>query len=196
MGVLITRVRGGATGGSLAFFQQVLKVVLQHGMSVPSNITLALRSLGSLEGTLKILYPQLDLIANARDLSRSVVGDISTDGVKRQLSNQAVRTLPLLTQLPRRLNRITDDLQNGRFTTHMRIVSHPDDRDFLTGLANQVVVAVLAGFAVLGAILLLVTSGGPMLDRFRVYDILGYLLGFAGLVLAVRSVAMVFGRRT
>ncbi len=196
MGVLITRVRGGATGGSLAFFQQVLKVVLQQGMSVPSNIALALRSLGSLEGTLKILHPQLDLIASARDLSRSVVGDISTDGVKRQLSNQAVRTLPLLTQLPRRLNRITDELQNGRFTTHMRIVSHPDDRDFLTGLANQVVVAVLAGFAVLGAILLLVTSGGPMLDRFRVYDILGYLLGFAGLVLAVRSVAMVFGRRT
>lgn len=35
--------------------------------------------------------------------------------------NQAVRTLPLLTQLPRRLNRITDELQNGRFTTHMRI---------------------------------------------------------------------------
>ena len=196
MGVLITRVRGGATGGSLAFFQQVLKVVLQQGMSVPSNIALALRSLGSLEGTLKILHPQLDLIASARDLSRSVVGDISTDGIKRQLSNQAVRTLPLLTQLPRRLNRITDELQNGRFTTHMRIVSHPDDRDFLTGLANQVVVAVLAGFAVLGAILLLVTSGGPMLDRFRVYDILGYLLGFAGLVLAVRSVAMVFGRRT
>lgn len=196
MGVLITRVRGGATGGSLAFFQQVLKVVLQQGMSVPSNIALALRSLGSLEGTLKILHPQLDLIASARDLSRSVVGDISTDGIKRQLSNQAVRTLPLLTQLPRRLNRITDDLQNGRFTTHMRIVSHRDDRDFLTGLANQVVVAVLAGFAVLGAILLLVTSGGPMLYHFRVYDILGYLLGFAGLVLAVRSVAMVFGRRT
>lgn len=195
MGVLITRVRGGATGGSLAFFQQVLKVVLEQGMSVPSNITLALRSLGSLEGTLKILHPKLDLIASARDLSRGVVGDISTDGVRRQLSNQAVRALPLLTQLPRRLNRITDDLQNGRFTTHMRIVSHPDDRDFLIGLANQVVVAVLAGFAVLGAILLLVTDGGPTLFRFRVYDILGFLLGFAGLVLAIRSVAMVFGRR-
>lgn len=195
MGVLITRVRGGATGGSLAFFQQVLKVVLEQGMSVPSNITLALRSLGSLEGTLKILHPKLDLIASARDLSRGVVGDISTDGVRRQLSNQAVRALPLLTQLPRRLNRITDDLQNGRFTTLMRIVSHPDDRDFLIGLANQVVVAVLAGFAVLGAILLLVTDGGPTLFRFRFYDILGFLLGFAGLVLAIRSVAMVFGRR-
>lgn len=196
MGVLITRVRGGATGGSLAFFQAVLKVVLQQGMAVPSNITLALRSLGSLEGTLKILYPKLDLIATARNLSRGVVGDISSEGVKKQLSNQAVRALPLLTQLPRRLNRISEDLQNGRFTSHIRIVSHPEDRDFLTGLANQIVVAVLSGFAVVGAILLLVSTGGPMLYAFRVFDILGYLLGFAGMVLALRSVAMVFGRRT
>ncbi|MGB3955541.1 MAG: AarF/UbiB family protein [Brooklawnia sp.] len=196
MGVLITRVRGRATGGSLAFFQAVLKVVLQQGMAVPSNITLALRSLGSLEGTLKILNPRLDLIAAARNLSRDVVGDISSEGVRKQLSNQAVRALPLLTQLPRRLNRITEDLQNGRFTSHIRIVSHPDDRDFLTGLANQIVVAMLSGFAVVGAILLLSSSGGPVLYAFRVYDILGFLLGFAGLVLALRSVAMVFGRRT
>ncbi len=186
--------RGGATGGSLEFFQQVLRVVLDQGMAVPSNIALALRSLGSLEGTLKHLNPQLDLIANARDLARGAVGDISAAGVKEQVSNQAIRLLPLLTHLPRRLNRITDDLQNGRFTTNMRIVSHPDDQAFLTGLANQVVVAVLAGFAVVGAILLLTSDGGPMLYNFRVYEILGYLLGFAGFVLALRSVAMVYGR--
>lgn len=196
MGVLITRVRGGATGGSFAFFQQVLRVVLEQGLGVPGNIVLALRSLGSLEGTLKLLYPSFDLIGSARDLARGVVGDITPDGVKKQLSTQAVRALPLLTHLPRRLNRITDDLQNGRFTTNMRIVSHPDDQLFLTGLANQVVVAVLSGFAVVGAILLLTSTGGPVLYSFRLFDIMGYLLGFAGLVLALRSVAMVFGRRS
>lgn len=195
MGVLLTRVRGGATGGSFAFFQQVLRVVLDQGMGVPGNIVLALRSLGLLEGTLKLLDPQFDLIGSARDLARAVVGDISPAGVKKELSSQAVRAVPLLTQLPRRLNRITDDLQTGRFTTHTRIVSHPADQLFLTGLANQVVVAVLSGFAVLGAVLLITSSGGPMLYSFRLFDIMGYLLGFAGLVLALRSVAMVFGRR-
>lgn len=195
MGVLITRVRGGATGGSFAFFQQVLRVVLAQGLGVPGNIVLALRSLGSLEGTLKLLHPQFDLISSARDLARGVIGDISPDGVKKQLSTQAVRALPLLTHLPRRLNRITDDLQNGRFTTNVRIVSHPEDQLFLTGLANQVVVAVLSGFAVVGAILLVTSTGGPMFYSFRLFDIMGYLLGFAGLVLALRSVAMVFGRR-
>ena len=85
-------------------------------------------------------------------------------------------------------------LNSGETLLHTRGLDRFIEFDEATG--RLIVVAVLAGFAVLGAILLLVTSGGPMLDRFRVYDILGYLLGFAGLVLAVRSVAMVFGRRT
>ena len=104
--------------------------------------------------------------------------------------------MPLISHLPRRVNRITEDLATGRFTTHTRIVSHPDDRAFLTGLANQVVVAILAGFAVIGAILLVTASGGPEIYGFRISDLLGFLLGFSGFILALRSVAMVFGRRT
>lgn len=195
LGMLITRMRSGGTGSSLAFFQLLLRVVLDQGLSVPRSIAMALRSLGALEGTLKIVNPDLDLISTARDLSRGVVGDLSAEGVRKQAANEAIRLVPLLTHLPRRLNRITDDLQNGRLTTNMRIVSHPDDQLFLTGLANQVVVAILAGFAVVGAILLLTSTGGPAIEGRRIYDLLGYLLGFAGFVLALRSVAMVFGRR-
>ncbi len=195
LGSLITRLRGASTGGSLAFFQQVMKVVLEQGMSVPRSIAMAMRSLGSLEGTLKLINPELDLIGNARDLARGVVGDLSPEGVRRQAANEAIRLVPLLTHLPRRLNRISDDLATGSFTTNVRIVSHPDDQAFFTGLANQVVVAVLAGFAVLGAVLLLTSETGPMLVGYRVHDLLGYLLGFSGFVLALRSVAMVYGRR-
>lgn len=196
LGALITQVRSGATGSSLAFFQQLLRLVLDEGMSVPRSIAMALRSLGALEGTLRTLDPSLDLIASAREQARSVVGDMSNDGAKKQIANQAIRLVPLVTHLPRRINRITEDLAAGRFTSNLRVVSHPDDQAFLTGLANQVVVAVLSGFAVVGAILLVTASGGPEVYGFRLFDILGFLLGFAGFILALRSVAMVFGRRT
>ena len=54
----------------------------------------------------------------------------------------------------------------------------------------------VAGFAVIGAILLVTASGGPEIYGFRISDLLGFLLGFSGFILALRSVAMVFGRRT
>ena len=196
LGSIITQVRAGATGTTMAFFSQLLRLVLDKGMSVPGNIALALRSLGALEGTLKQINPSLDLIDTARDQARAVVGDVTPAGAKQQIANQAIRLVPLISHLPRRVNRITEDLATGRFTTHTRIVSHPDDRAFLTGLANQVVVAILAGFAVIGAILLVTASGGPEIYGFRISDLLGFLLGFSGFILALRSVAMVFGRRT
>lgn len=197
LGAIITQVRAGATGSTMAFFTQLLRLVMDKGMSVPGNIALAMRSLGALEGTLKLINPALDLIATGRDQARSVIGDITPEGAKKQIANQAIRLVPLVSHLPRRINRITQDLSTGRFTSHVRVVSHPDDQAFLTGLANQVVVAVLAGFAVIGAILLVTADGGPTIEgTYRLFDILGFLLGFAGFILALRSVAMVFGRRT
>lgn len=196
IGAVISHMRSGSTGGTLVFFQQLLRVVLDQGLSVPRSIAMAMRSLGALEGTLKIINPNLDPIGSAGDLARGVIGDISVKGVRKQIANEVVRLMPLISHLPRRVNRITDDLQNGRFTTNVRIISHPEDQHFLTGLANQVVVAVLSGFGVLSAVMLLTSTGGPMVLGFRLFDAFGYLLGFAGFVLALRSVAMVFGRRT
>ncbi|GAA2179416.1 AarF/UbiB family protein [Brooklawnia cerclae] len=195
MGLLITRVRSSTTGGSLAFFQQLMALVMKQGMSVPTNIATALRSLGSLEGTLKLLYPPVDLIESAMQMSQDVIGDMSVEGAKHRITNQAMRLVPLVEHLPRRLNRITEDIETGRLTVHMRVVSHPDDRAFLTGLVQQVVVALLAGFAVIAGIMLATSSGGPTLFGARVFDLLGYLLGFAGFILSLRAVAMVFGRR-
>lgn len=195
IGVLITKMRTGGTGSTLAFFQQLLRLVLANGMGVSRSIAMAMRSLGALEGTLKQLHPQIDLVSAARDQARGVIGDISAEGAKRELANQAIRLVPLATHLPRRLNRISEDLAAGRFSTNVRVVANPDDRIFLTGLANQVVIAVLAGFAVVGAIMLITSTGGPQVYEFRVFDLLGYLLGFGGFILALRSVAMVFGRR-
>ncbi len=196
LGVLITRMRTGGTGSTLVFFQQLLSLVLANGMTVSRNIAMAMRSLGALEGTLRLLDSGLDLVASAREQARATIGDVSAEGARREIANQAVRLVPLLSHLPRRLNRISEDLATGRFSAGVRIVAHPDDRAFLTGLANQVVIAGLAGFAVIGAIMLVTSSGGPRIYSFRIFDLLGYLLGFGGLILALRSVAMVFGRRT
>ena len=195
IGVLITRMRTGGTGSTLAFFQQLLKLVLANGMRVSRSIAMAMRSLGALEGTLKQLHTGLDLVSAARDQARAVIGDVSAEGAKREISNQAIRLVPLISHLPRRLNRISEDIATGRFSTNIRIVANPDDRVFLTGLANQVVIAVLSGFAVVGSIMLVTSTGGPVVYDFRIFDLLGYLLGFSGFILALRSVAMVFGQR-
>lgn len=96
--------------------------------------------------------------------------------------------------MPRRLDQITYDLERGQFTARLRIVEHAEDRAFLTGLAQQLVTAVLAGACVIGGIMLATSGAGPFfLPGLRFYEFLGYLLAFAGFVLGLRSVAKIFG---
>ena len=198
LGLLITRYRGGmGRGGSLKVFSELLSMVMRHGFGVPPQIAAALRSLGALEGTLKLLDPQLDLVDAARSVAKDVTGDLTPASVRAQVERRLVRVLPLLEHLPRRVDKLTEDLTEGRFTVRVRAFSDEADRRFLTGLVQQLVLALLAGASVLGGILLVTAGGGlEVLPGLGAFALLGYLLAFAGLVLALRAVALIFTRPT
>lgn len=196
LGTLVTRFRGGlGSGGSVAVFTELFALVVDHGFTVPPAVAAALRSLGALEGTLRLLDPGLDLVAAARSAGRDAVGAVTPERVKAEVTQKLMHLVPLLEHLPRRIDRITEDVERGRLTAHVRVVAHPDDRAFLSGLVQQLVIAVLAGSAVLGGILLVVDSGGAtLMPGLTTHAFLGALLAFAGFVLALRAVALVFGR--
>ncbi len=48
--------------------------------------------------------------------------------------------LPLLNRLPRLINKISEDLEQGRFSMNVRVLGHSLDRSFLTGLFQQLIV--------------------------------------------------------
>ena len=73
------------------------------------------------------------------------------------------------------------------------VLNDPCDRCFLTGLFQQLIVAVLAGSAVLGAILLITNNGGPALtEGINLYGFFGFVLLFRGFVLGMRALMLVF----
>ena len=134
-------------------------------------------------------------MAAARAVGREAVGEITPERVKGELTQRALHLLPLLEQLPRRVNKITADLESGRLTAHLRVASHPDDRTFLTGLVQQLVVAVLAAAGLLGGIVLAVAPGGPeVLPGMSAFALVGSIVAFTGFVLGLRAVAQVFAR--
>ena len=197
IGVLITRFRSGfgSGGGSLDLFADLFAIVIRNGFTVPPQLAAALRSLGALEGTLTIIDPKLDLVAAARTMGKSSLGSGGASALKDELVNRAVGLLPILGTLPRQIGKITEQLERGSFTVNTRLVSHPADRAYLDGLVQQLVVALLSGAAVLGGIWLFVSPGGPeLIEGVSLYAFLGALLAFAGFMLSLRAVAMVFGR--
>ncbi|EMY32838.1 hypothetical protein D477_018049 [Arthrobacter crystallopoietes BAB-32] len=197
VGQLLTRYRAGfGRRGSRNMFTVLLNLLVQHGFAVPAQIAAAFRALAALEGTLGLVSPDFDVVAAARAEGKRMMGHQFRPGnLKDQLEGRALQLLPLLERMPRRLNKLTEDLEQGRFSMNIRMLADSRDRHFLDTLVQQVVVALLASAATLGAIILIASDTGPMLtENVRMHAFFGYTLLFAGFVLSLRAVALVFRR--
>ncbi len=197
LGQLLVRYRHGFGGqGGSEMFTALFSLIIRNGFSVPPQVAAALRALGALEGTLMLIEPGLNVVAAAREAGRRIIGShFSPGSLRDQLEVQAMQLLPTLREWPRRLNKITEDVEQGRLSVNVRVLAHPADRGFLNRLVQQVVVALLAGAATLAAIILITTESGPFLtESIRMHAFFGYILLFMGFILALRSVVLVFQR--
>jgi len=197
LGALLTRFRQGfRAGGSQQMFGLLFGLVIAHRFTVPAQIGAAFRALAAVEGTLLLIDPGMDLVAAARaEGSRLVSAKVTFGSAKDEIEQQLMSLLPMLNRLPRRVNKISEDLEHGRFSMNVRVLAHPADRRYLTGLFQQLVVAVLAGAAVVGAIMLITSNGGPLLTgQVRLYQVFGFALLFGGFVLGMRALMLVFKR--
>ena len=197
LGQLLTRYRVGfGPGGSQKMFGDLMSLVISYKFAVPAQIGAAFRALAAVEGTLAIIDPTMDLVAAARtEGTRLMSGKFKLGSIKDELEQRAMQMLPLLNRLPRRLNKITEDLEHGRFNMNVRVLAHPSDRRYLTGLFQQLIVAILAGSAVLGSILLITSNEGPLVTgEIHLYGVFGFALLFGGFVLGMRALMLVFKR--
>jgi ubiquinone biosynthesis protein len=195
VGELLVRYRGGLRGGSASrLFGSLMGLVLNHRFEVPQAVAAAMRSLAGMEGTLGLIDPDLEIVTAARELGSELLKDRFRPGsLKESATTALLEVLPIVSQLPRRINRIADDLHGGRLSVNIRMLAHENDRRYVTWLFQQVVVSILAGFCILGGIVLLVFGGaGPEMTSYMSwYTAMGYIVLFAGFVLSLRTVALV-----
>ena len=197
VGELLTRYGGAASShNGQKLFDDLFTLVLAHRFSVPAAISAAFRAMATVEGALLVIDPSFDVVAVSREEGNRLMRDkLKNTKITDELQRRALQLLPMIDRLPRRLNKITEDLEHGRFSMNMRVLENSSDRRFLTGLFQQLIVAVLAGAAVVGAIMLITTEEGPLLtEGIHLYAFFGFALLFGGFVLSMRALMLVFKR--
>lgn len=185
---------GPSGAGSAALFVDLFRLVMDHGLAVPAQVAAAFRALGSLEGSLRLISPGMDLVSAARDEGRGLVTEqLSVPEARQRIEGQLAALLPMLQRLPRRVGKLAEDLEAGRLTMSVRAFRDPQDRAFITGIVHQLVLTALAAACTLGGVLLLMGEGGPMMtEAVRLNAFLGFVLLFFGFVLGSRVLVLVF----
>ena len=196
LGALVARHFGPGRTPDLDLFGGLFRVIADFRLSVPPPIAAVFRTLATVEGTLSALSPGFDVVAESRLFAIEQVGaGLRPESLRRTAVNEVMALLPVLRRLPRRIDRIGAALEEGRLSVNVRLFSDERDRDVVTGLVHEVLLAFVGAATGLMAVLLLTGAGGPrILPDLTLHQVFGYNLLVISALVGLRLLFVVFRR--
>jgi ubiquinone biosynthesis protein len=197
IGDFLSRRLGPGSTLDASAFAEVMAVLSAHGLSAPPQLTVAFRALATVEGTLRVLSPDFDIVAAASDYARDRITRAQRpSAIARTAAEELTALLPLARRLPYRIDRITGSLADGRLAVNVRLLADRRDRALFREFLNLAAITFLAGvFGIMAAMLLTSTVGPRISDALTLYQLFGYLLVVVSGILTLRVVFDVFRRR-
>ncbi|MFJ7216611.1 ABC1 kinase family protein [Amycolatopsis sp. NPDC098790] len=196
LGALVARHFGPGRSPGLDLFTSLFRVVADFRLSVPPPVAAVFRALATVEGTLSALDPGFDVLAESRAFAAEQVGArLRPDSLRHTALTEAMALLPVLRRLPRRVDRIGAALEEGRLSVNVRLFSDERDRDVVTTLVHEVLLAFVGAATGLMAVLLLAGDGGPrVVADLTLHQVFGYNLLVISALVGLRLLFVVFRR--
>ena len=187
----------GTSAPTAEMFTDLFRLASQFELAIPPEIATVLRALATLEGTLSLLTPGIDIAAEARQYAADhVAAALSPAAVPKSVAEEVGALLPVLRRLPRRFDRVTGAMEQGRLSLNVRLFADERDRRVVTGLTHQFLLALLGAASGVVAAILLGTPGGPQITpTISLLQLIGYNLLIVGGILGLRVLYVIFRSR-
>ena len=197
LGRFVARHLVGTSQPTSEMFTDLFRLASQFELAIPPEIATVLRALATLEGTLSLLTPGIDIAAEARQYAADhVAAALSPTAVPKSVAEEVGALLPVLRRLPRRFDRVTGAMEQGRLSLNVRLFADERDRRVVTGLTHQFLLALLGAAAGVVAAILLGTPGGPQITpTMSLLQLIGYNLLIVGGILVLRVLYVIFRSR-
>jgi ubiquinone biosynthesis protein len=178
---------------SAAMFNDLLQLFFTFGINLPPELSTFFRALITLEGTLTTLSPGYPVIDRAEAIAGEWMrGRLAPASLEEFARDELIRMAPLLRRLPRRLDRMANQIERGNLRARISLFSDPHDERLVTKLVNRAVLALAGGIVgLIGAILIGIKGGPPFAGDTTLYQFFGYFSLFCSVVLIMRVIVSV-----
>jgi ubiquinone biosynthesis protein len=197
LGQFMTVHLGEGTAPSTEMFTDLFRLGFRFELSIPAEVGTVLRALATMEGTLTLVEPGFDLVVEARQYAAAhVTGQLSPRAVQKTAADELMALLPVLRRLPRRADRITGAMEQGRFSVNVRLFADERDRRVVTDLTHRFLLTLLGAATGIGAALLISAPGGPKITpTVSLFQVIGYNLLIVASILVLRVLFAIFRNR-
>jgi len=197
LGQFMARHLAGGTPATAEMFTDLFRLASRFALAIPPEIATVLRALGTLEGTLTLLTTGVDIAAEAREYTATrIAAQVSPRAVRKSVADELFSVLPVLRRVPRRFDRVTNAVEQGRLSLNVRLFADERDRRVITGLTHLFLLTLIGVACGISAALLLGVSSGPQVATgVSLCQLIGYNLLIVTAVLVLRVLFTIFRTR-
>lgn len=138
-----------------SFIKDVMRLLITYKISLPKDITMLIRGIIVIEGTLEIISPQINLISVIKN--RASKEEISNIFNKKNISKDAYKLLKNtkhLLEIPEDIHNALTELNNGETKLNVEISDSSKQIDRLEKMVHRIVVCALDVAFIIGASLI------------------------------------------
>ncbi|POZ54812.1 putative protein kinase UbiB [Lysinibacillus sphaericus] len=140
-------------------------VVRDFGLAFYPSVGLALRSLVTLDGTLRVIDSQFDIFTEAKDFSASYMRAAFLRPfkepleTKERIQEELSMLIPTLRKMPRRIDQLIQRVESGKIILHHDIFSDDHNARFITQLFSRFVLLLVGiTFGIISVALLAISQ--------------------------------------
>jgi ubiquinone biosynthesis protein len=163
--------------------EDLVGVLKSHALRLPPDMSIVIKALITVEGTARMLYPDLDVISEAEPHVRELVSrQYSKDICWQRLRNNLSAMWGLQQHLPDTLSTILkkieqDDVTIGFDHKNLKTLAKALESSF-----NRLTLGIVLGALIIGSSMIITTGVGPLLFGYPALGMTGYLISAFGTV--------------
>jgi ubiquinone biosynthesis protein len=161
----------------------ITELLRTYRLRLPSDLVIMIKALVTAEGTARVIYPDLDVISEAKDyISDLALERFKPESLWRNFRFALSEFFSLQKELPRRMVQILNKADNGDLTLGFRHENLGPLRNTLDNITNRLTFGIIIAAMIIGSSMIITTGIGPLLFGFPAIGVVGYLIsGLLGL---------------
>jgi ubiquinone biosynthesis protein len=159
------------------FVADITDLMHEYRLRLPPDMFMLTKAIMTSEATASILFPDLNVIAEAEPLIRRIVlKRYRPDVLLARFTGMVFRLLSLRGKLPVRMARIVEKIEKGQLHIRFEHENLEGLRHTLEHTFNRLTFGVIIGAMIIGSSMVITTGVRPYLFGYPALGILGYLI--------------------
>jgi ubiquinone biosynthesis protein len=158
-----------------------------HHIKLPSDLALMFKTMVTVEGTARKLYPELDVIAEIEPFIRKLSSERwKPSQVWHRFARQLRLYFNLQSNLPGAIQRILQKIEQGELKIKFKHENLGGLQKSLDNVSNRLSFSIILASLIIGSSMIITTGVKPLLFGYPVIGLVGYLISaILGLVVVV-----------